>query len=135
MEPHCGEGRAMTDFLHARLQASHWTAMAVFLFVVAVPVCLSQSALNEKPANDTTQPSDNSGSSGATDSDSSSAESGMPAEQLIQVLRDNPEVMVEIKSVIADEVGRKRESLSNPMRSPISRSTHNWRPAPRSAPA
>lgn len=101
----------MTDFLHARLQASHWTAMAVFLFVVAVPVCLSQSALNEKPANDTTQPSDNSGSSGATDSDSSSAESGMPAEQLIQVLRNNPEVMVEIKSVIADEAQQKGVSV------------------------
>ncbi len=47
----------------------------------------------------------------STEYDSDSSSAGMPAEPLIQVLRNNPEVMVEVKSVVADAAQQQGVSV------------------------
>jgi protein involved in polysaccharide export with SLBB domain len=100
----------MKSLLHAPLRLPLGIATAGLVCVLAVPVCLSQSPFNQMPSEVATQRSDDSMSTASSESDSLPAESGMPAEQLIQVLRNNPDAMVEIKSVVAD--GARQQGVS-----------------------
>lgn len=92
----------MTIFLWAQASMGRWAATAALLFFAAALACPAQSILDEKHADAAVQQNNSVTAAGSADSDSSSRDAGMPAEQLIQVLRGNPEVMVEVKSVIAD---------------------------------
>lgn len=100
----------MTDSRCPRLMLARWSAMAALLCIAAAPVCLSQSVLDEKPADAVMQRSGNSVNAGSESTDSS-ADGSMPAAALIQVLRNNPEVMVEVKSVIADAAQQRGLSV------------------------
>lgn len=92
----------MKDLLHPPLHSLIRVAMAGLLFAFAAPVCLTQRHSDQKSAQVASQLSDDSMSAASSENDSTSAESSMPAEQLIRVLRNNPDVMVEVKSVVAD---------------------------------
>jgi protein involved in polysaccharide export with SLBB domain len=57
---------------------------------------------NSNNASTASQLTPNGAAATAPESNTDTSSVGMPAEQLIQILRDNPEVMVEVKSVVAD---------------------------------
>lgn len=101
----------MTHLFRSRLHFIHRAATAAVLCVVTAPMCLPQSILDEKPADAATQHSEQSIESRSDIPDSNSTDGSLPAEALIQVLRNNPEMMVEVKSVIADEVQQKGVSV------------------------
>lgn len=101
----------MTAFFCSRLLLPRRIAMAALLFMGAVHLCLSQSVLDENPTEATTQSSDNSTTRETASAGSSSVDGSMPAQALIQVLRNNPEAMVEVKSVIADEAQQQGLSI------------------------
>lgn len=101
----------MTDFLCSRHTFARLIATAAFLCIASAHVCLSQSILDKKPADGLSQHSGNSIDTVFESTDSITADAGMPAEALIQVLRNNPEVMVEVKSVIADDAEQQGLSV------------------------
>lgn len=101
----------MKDFLHPRPSSLRWIAMAALLCNAPPHLCFSQSMLDEKPTGAAAQQSENPIESSSTGADSSSADASMPAEALIQVLRNNPEAMVEVKSVIADAIQQQGVSV------------------------
>ena len=93
----------MTNLLLARLKLSRRIAVAAFLCIGTAQMCFSQSMLDENPSAAATQQTGDSTNTGSASTDSNSADGSLPAEALIQVLRNDPEVMVEVKSVIADQ--------------------------------
>jgi protein involved in polysaccharide export with SLBB domain len=101
----------MRDSLDVRPGPVRWIVTVATLFLLAATMCLSQSALDGKPSETATQRPDSSISAVEADSTSGTADSGMPAEQLIQVLRNSPEMMVEVKSVVADEAEQQGVSI------------------------
>lgn len=100
----------MRDLFQPHLRESRCVAAAVLLFIFVLPLGVSQAIFSDKADEQTAQRSGNTQSILSTGNDSD-AGGGIPAEQLIQVLRNNPEVMVEVKSVIADEVQQNGVSI------------------------
>ena len=94
---HCS--RAMTALFFAALAAS--------------TACFSQSLLDIKPDDVAPQHSEEpvETSPASPDPNASTTANAMPAEALIQVLRTNSEVMVEVKSVIAEDTQQHGLSL------------------------
>jgi protein involved in polysaccharide export with SLBB domain len=101
----------MKDSLRPRLSLLAWIATAALLCNTAALLCFSQSVLDQKPPEVAARNSENSIESGSAGTHSSTDDGSMPAEALIQVLRNNPEVMVEVKSVIADAMQQQGVSV------------------------
>jgi protein involved in polysaccharide export with SLBB domain len=101
----------MKNFLSPQLHFSRSIAAGALLFIAVTHLCLSQSILDEKPSEAPAQRSESSNQAGSANTYSSNADGSMPANALIQVLSNNPEVMVEVKSVIADEAQQQGVSV------------------------
>lgn len=101
----------MTHCNYLRRPLTHWLVLAAMLFIAASPHCHSQSILDATSTENPVQQTEELENTTAADADASTAEAGMPAESLIQVLRNSPEVMVEVKSVIADDAQQRGVSV------------------------
>lgn len=95
----------MKNFFHPRTHIPRLIVASIILVAViaTAPACFSQSMIDQKPDQAASQPSGTSTDARQADAESSSASGTMPAEALIQVLRNSPEVMVEVKSLLADQ--------------------------------
>jgi protein involved in polysaccharide export with SLBB domain len=101
----------MTNCFHSQLQLLRWIAAAALLCIASDHLCISQSILDEKPAQAAAQRSESPIDTGSASTDSSFVDVSMPAAALMQVLRNNPDVMVEVKSAIADEAQQQGVSV------------------------
>lgn len=78
------------------------TGIAVLFMILFTLACQAQSALGDLSGEGGNQALENRPNSEGIDSGPDPSRAGMPAEDLIEVLRNNPEVMVEVKTVVAD---------------------------------
>ena len=101
----------MTSHLNAWFRQPRRIAAAALLCLAGAHVCFSQSMIDEKPADAVAQQSASPTNTATANSESSSADVSMPTEALIQVLRNNPQIMVEVKSVIADDAQQRGVSI------------------------
>lgn len=101
----------MTIFLIPRHQLPRWIAAIAVLSTATIHASMSQTIPYAAPAQATAEHAERSTSTGSANADSDSADSSMPAETLIEVLRNNPEAMVEVKSVIADQAQQHGVSI------------------------
>lgn len=101
----------MTNSLRPLICFFRRIAPVALLSMAAAHACFSQSILDERPAEAAAQSSESSHDTRQTNSETSLADGSMPAETLIQVLRNNPEAMVEVKSVIADAAQQQGVSV------------------------
>jgi protein involved in polysaccharide export with SLBB domain len=101
----------MTNFSKPYLAPCRWLATAALVLIAAAPACRSQSMLDGISSETAATHAENSADARPGDTRLSYADGSMPAEALIQLLRDNPEIMVEVKPVIADEAQRQGISV------------------------
>lgn len=92
----------MTPSLHARFLLPRSMAAAALLSIAAAHMCFSQSILDEMNGTSASRASESSSDTEPARTEASTDVGSMPAEPLIEVIRNNPDVMIEVKSLIAD---------------------------------
>ena len=110
MAPSRGEVRAMRRF---RL-VMRWTLVATFAAVLLNGMARfgsAQALPGDQPARAMSPPAAAGGDSEPLKSDSADRTVTMPAAQLIALFRDNPEMMVEVKSMMADTAQQRGQAV------------------------